>query len=176
MSTYDVDILLDSENIFSQIPEIGQRSRNNASANTEIRVDMLDILTENNTPDIKKQFGYNFSHTDDTTTKEASILTLTVDLVKLVIKFTKNYQNDIRKVKKVRVSTSTSDFLLPLLKAYNSYREVFSEGKIPENYFGRNLKVYQTVATMLLEVQRVLKEVFMPVLLAEYYIDSARTV
>ena len=90
---YDVDILLDLENIFSQIPELGQRSRNDASSSTDIRVDMSDILTDNITPDIKKQLGYDhedFSHTNDTTTREASLLTLTVDLVKLVIKFSKN--------------------------------------------------------------------------------------
>ena len=42
-------------------------------------------------------------------------------------------------------------YLAPLLEAYDSYKEVFSEGKIPENYFRRNLKVYQTVTMMLLE-------------------------
>ena len=130
--------MLDSENIFTQILDFGQRARNDASPPTDIRVDMSEILTDNITPDIKKQLGYDqedFSHTDDTTTKEAATLTLTIDLVKLVIKFSKNYQNDIRKVKKVRVATSTQVFLAPLLEKYKAYRKVFSEGKIPENYF-----------------------------------------
>ena len=49
------------------------------------------------------------------------------------------------------MATSTSVFLAPLLEKYEAYRTVFSEGKIPEKYFKRNLKVYQTVAVMLLE-------------------------
>ena len=65
-----------------------------------------------------KGISDDFSHTNDPTTREASLLTLMLDLVKLIIKFPKNYQKGIRKVKKVRVLTSTSDFLLPLLYAY----------------------------------------------------------
>merc|ERR1711888_315419 len=57
---YEVDELFDTENIFSQIPDLGQRTRNDASPPTEIPVDMSEILT-----DVRKQLGYgqeNFSH------------------------------------------------------------------------------------------------------------------
>ena len=95
--------MLDTDNIFSQIPELGSRSRNDAEFTTVIQVDMADILTDNIKPSVKKQLGYDqegFTHTDDTTSNEAALLTLTVDLVKLVIKFAKNYQNDFKKIKK----------------------------------------------------------------------------
>ena len=72
-----------------------------------------------------------------------------VDLVKLVIKVSRNYQNEPRKVNKIRVATSTSIFLPPLLEKFEEYKKTFTEGGIPANYFKRNLKAFQTVTAML---------------------------
>ena len=115
---------------------------------------MSEILTDNIAPDIKKQLVYDkedFVHNEDTTAKEVDTLTLVVDLVKLVIKVSRSYHNDSRKVKKVRVATSTSVFLLPLLEKFEDYKKIFSEGRIPTNYFRKNLKVFQAVTAMLQE-------------------------
>ena len=74
---------------------------------------------------------------------------MVVDLVRLVIKVSKSYHNDPRRVKKVRVATSTSKFLTPLLEKFEEYRKTFTDGGIPANYFKRNLKAFQMVTAML---------------------------
>ena len=70
---YKVDELFETDKIFAQIPDLGQRTRIDASPPTNIAVDMSEILTDNIVPDVKKQLGYdkdNFTHNDDTITKE----------------------------------------------------------------------------------------------------------
>ena len=147
-----MDVLLETDKIYSQIPDLGSRDRGDAPPATDIRVDPADILTDNISKDVKKQLGYdgeNFSHTEESTAKEVETVTLVVELVKLVIKVSRNYQNDPMKVKKLRLATSTSIFLTPLVEKFEEYRKTFTKGRIPANYFKRNLKAFQTVLSML---------------------------
>ena len=89
--------------------------------------------------------------TDDSTSQEAELLTLTVNLVQGVIRLSKGFQNNDRKIKKVRTSTSNSTTLAPLLETYGVYKEQFTEGLIPENYFRKPIKAYKVISMMLLE-------------------------
>ena len=93
----------------------------------------------------------DFSHTDETSAKEAELMTLTVNLVQGVIKLARGYRNSDKSLKKVRMSDTPSTTLAPLLEAYMAYKEHFSEGLIPENYFRKKLKVYKVIAMMLLQ-------------------------
>ena len=49
------------------------------------------------------------------------------------------------------MATSTLKFLTPLLEKFEEYRKTFTEGRIPANYFKRNLKAFHTVTAMLLD-------------------------
>ena len=147
-----MDVLLETDKIYAQIPDLENRDRVDASQTTDINVDPANILTDNISQDVKKQLGYdteNFVHTEETKAKEVDTLMMVVDLVRLVIKVSKSYHNDPRRVKKVRVATSTSKFLTPLLEKYEEYRKTFTEGGIPANYFKRDLRAFQTVTAML---------------------------
>ena len=152
VKAYEVDVLLETEKIYSQIPELDNRGRLDATQSSEINVDPTDIQSDNISLDVKKRLGYdveNFVHTEDTRATEVDTLTMVVDLVRLVIKVSKSYHNDPRKVKKVRVATSTSKFLKPLLEKYEEYKKTFTEGGIPANYFKRDLTAFKTVTAML---------------------------
>ena len=152
VKAYEVDVLLETDKIYAQIPELENRERLDATQTMEINVDPADIHTENISQDVKKRLGHdteNFVHTEETKAKEVDTLTMVVELVRLVIKVSKSYHNDPRRVKKVRVATSTSKFLTPLMEKFEEYRKTFTEGGIPANYFKRNLKAFQTVTAML---------------------------
>ena len=82
---------------------------------------MADILKDNIVKDIQRKIGLdqeNFITTEDTSAKEAELITLTVNLVLGVIKVARGYRNSDRMVRKVRLSTTTSTTLVPLLDAY----------------------------------------------------------
>ena len=123
MKAYKVDVLLETDKIYAQIPELENRDRLDATQTMEINVDPADIHTENISQDVKKKLGHdteNFVHTEDTKAKEVDTLTMVVELVRLVIKVSKSYHNDPRRVKKVRVATSTSKFgVLPFNLGYS---------------------------------------------------------
>ena len=154
VAAYQFNEILETDNILSQIPDLGRQVRNDNDETNPGIVDMADIHKDNIVADIKRKTGSDqdgFTPTDGSTTQEAELLTLTVNLVQGVIRLSKGFQNNNRKIKKVRTSTSTSTTLVPMLETYRVYKEQFTEGLIPENYFRKPIKAYKVISTMLLE-------------------------
>ena len=97
---------------------MGRQVRNDSDETNPGTVDMTDIHKDNIVADIKKRTGSGqegFTPTEESTAQEAELLTLTVKLVQGVIRLSKGFQSNNWKIKKVRVSTSNSTSLAPLL-------------------------------------------------------------
>ena len=135
-TAYNFNEFLETDDIFGQIPDLGRQVRNDSDETNPGTVDMTDIQKDNIVADIKKRTGSDqegFSPTEVSTAKEAELLTLTINLVLGVIRLSKGFQNNDRKIKKVRVATSNFISLAPLLETYRVYEEQVVEGQIPEN-------------------------------------------
>ena len=142
-----------SDNICGQIPELRRQTRNDSNVSNPT-VDMVDVNKENIVADIKRLTGSDqdgFNSTEESTAKEAELVTLSIQLVQGVIRLSKGFQNNERKIKKVRVSTSNSASLAPLLETYRVYREQVGEGQIPDTFYRKPIKAYKVISSMLLE-------------------------
>ena len=150
---YNFNEVLETDNISGQIPELGRQTRNDSYISNPT-VDMVDVNKENIVADIKKQTGSDqdgFIPTTESTANEAELVTLSIELVQGVIRLSKGFQNNELKIKKVRVSTSNSASLAPLLETYRVYKERVGEGQIPDTFYRRPIKAYRVITTMLLE-------------------------
>ena len=148
---YNFNEVLETDNIFGQIPDLGKQVRNDSDESNPT-IDVTDINKENIVADIKRLMGSDqegFSPTEESTAKEAELLTLSVKLVQRVIRLSKGFQNNERKIRKVRVSTSNSASLAPLRETYRVYKEQVAEGLKPEGYYSKPIKAYKVISSML---------------------------
>ena len=153
IKAYNFNDVLETENISSQVPDLGRQTRNDAE-DSNPTVDMVDINKESIVADIKRHTRSDqdgFSPTTESTEKEVELVTLSIELVQGVIWLSKNFQHQVPKIKKVTVATSNSKYLAPLLKTYRVYKEQVGEGQIPDTYYRRPLKAYKVITTMLLD-------------------------
>ena len=151
IKAYNFNNVLESDNIISQVPELGRQTRNDGEDSTQT-VDISDINKEAIILDVKKVNGSDkedFVPSTATTEKETELVSLSIELVQGVIQLSKNFQHQVQKIKKVRVTTSNSKYLAPLLKTYSVYKEQVGEGQIPDTYYQKPQRAYKTIATML---------------------------
>ena len=151
INVYNFNEVMESDNIASQVPELGRQTRNDGEDSTQT-VDISDINKEAIILDIKKVIGSDkedFVPSTASTEKETELVTLSIELVQGVIQLSKNFQHQVQKIKKVRVTTSNSKYLAPLLKTYSVYKEQVGEGQIPDTYYQKPQRAYKTIATML---------------------------
>ena len=151
VKAYDFNEVLESDNITGQIPELGRQTRNDGEDSIQ-SADMTEVNKDAIILEVKKVTGSDqedFVPSTASAEKEAELVSLSIELTQGVIKLSKNFQHNIGKIKKVRVSTSNSKYLAPLLETYRVYREQVGEGQIPDAFYSKPLRSFKTISTML---------------------------
>ena len=134
---------------------------------------MADILKDNIVKDIQRKIGSdqeNFTPTEETSAKEAELMTLTVNLVLGVIKLARGFRNSEKKCKEGQTVHYHLHHLVPPAGCLQGLQGAVKQGPHPWELLqeaSQGLQGHHHDATPG-EVHRVLTEVFMPVSIAEF--------